>query len=612
MGVECVGGDDKELSLYETTSLRILEGIERLENILRTQNAPPSSPAGTTLLRAPPGAAAVSPALSYQSTASIATAIYEPPSPIPAIHTLFDSTSTNQATGRMLKTPSKLDRILAWSVFPRTPFNCGLASDGNWRENPGEDVHLNPEHVRVLHMQYLERFHPCYPIINIDTLDKAVHSSFKGTQGCKWDSEACLMLLVCALGAISDDYRDHFYSKDSPTDSQRSRIERIAMAEGYWFMAQRRLGYVLSEESELSGQCLALAGFWYLYQLDPISAYKMFHSACLSWQTLHLAQGRTIDISGVEVDGVGLGMTHAQYLKQRLYWTCLKAEFELRAELSLPVPLGAQLEYPLHFPGPPASFGRNPGGAGYLDENRLWYFYTAEIFLRRLHNQVVEEVSSFEAHLHEPHISLTEKRLASLITIVREYEAYVSKWHTSLPSDIRFPDPAASPPLPLADERQQFIRKRFLDCHELLYRPFLNLFLNYPAWQGYIAAHPKSRSQPPDLGKLERDVRHFSMLALRYTYWSICADRGVWFHHSCAVWFDVRNRLADVLVLRAAANARLELPMGWEELVVEAENGLIYWCSADGEDQRAKDGRRRSGLQGCIDTLRWARDAIGP
>jgi hypothetical protein len=210
-------------------------------------------------LRAP-APTAVSPALSYKSTTSIATAIYEPPSPMPAIPTLFDSNSTSDTTSRMLKTPSKLDGVLAWSVFRRTWPSCGLASDENWKENPGEDVHLDPVSVRTLRELYLERFHPSYPIINIDILDKAIHSTFEGAQGCRWGSESCLMLLVCALGAVADDYRDHFYNRGSATDLQRSRVERITMAEGYWFMAQRRLGCVLSEESELAGQCLALAG----------------------------------------------------------------------------------------------------------------------------------------------------------------------------------------------------------------------------------------------------------------------------------------------------------------------------------------------------------------
>jgi hypothetical protein len=308
-----------------------------------------------------------------------------------------------------------------------------------------------------------------------------------------------------------------------------------------------------------------------------------------------------MEISRVDVDGIGSGMTYAQYLKQRLYWTCLKAEFELRAELSLPVPTGAQLEYPLNFPIPPASFGPD------TDADRLWYFYTAEIFLRRLHNRVVDEVTSFETYLHDAHTALTEKRLASFITIVREYEAYVSQWHASLPTLIRFPDPATSVPLqPIPDERQQFIRKRYLDCHLLLYRPFLTLTMNHPGWQGYIAAHPKTHKRP-DTVSLEADVRHFSTQALQYTYWSIAAERGVWFQHLPTVWRDVRHRLADVLVLRAAAKSRMEMPMDWEGLVEEAEEVLLYWCSADGEDERVKDRRRRAGLQGCGDVVVWAR-----
>jgi hypothetical protein len=201
-----------------------------------------------------------SPAVSYRSTASIATAIQEAPSPIPAIHTLFDSNSINQAAGRMLKTPSKLDRILAWKVFSSPPPDCGLVSDGNWRETPGKDVQLDAETARTLQALYLERFHPSYPIINIDILDQAIHSTFEGPRGCGWDSETCLMLLVCALGAVADDYNDYIYSSEPARDLRRSRIERVALAEGYWFMAQRRLGVVLSEETELAGQCLALAG----------------------------------------------------------------------------------------------------------------------------------------------------------------------------------------------------------------------------------------------------------------------------------------------------------------------------------------------------------------
>jgi hypothetical protein len=334
-----------------------------------------------------------------------------------------------------------------------------------------------------------------------------------------------------------------------------------------------------------------------------MNAYKMFHSACLSWQTFHLSQGRDMDISRVDADGIGSGMTYAQYLKQRLYWTCLKAEFELRAELSLPVPTGAQLEYPLHFPIPPASFGPD------TDADRLWYFYTAEIFLRRLHNRVVDEVTSFEAYLQDPHIALSEKRLVSFITVVREYEVYISQWHTSLPPLIRFPDPVSSPQ-PIPDERQQFIRKRYLDCHLLLYRPFLNLVLNHPGWQGYVIAHPMAPHKRTDTTKLEADVRHFSNLELQYTYLSIAADRRVWFQHSPNVWRDVRNRLADVLALRAAAKAGMEMPMDWEGLVEEAEEAFLYWCSADEEDERVQARRRRVGMQGCRDVVFWAREVV--
>ncbi|KAI5799448.1 hypothetical protein FPQ18DRAFT_318326 [Pyronema domesticum] len=640
MGVECIGGDEKELSLYETTSLNILQGIERIENMLRTQmQNTPSSPPRTirapqpppttsalsphtatvaTVMSPPQVHAAVSPALSYQSTASIATAIYEPPSPIPAIHTLFDSNSTSGTQSKMLKTPSKLDRVLAWNIIPKPTPNVSLASVRNWREAPGDDIPLVFDEVKSLHALYLDRFHPAYPIINVETLEHCVNSTFEGNHGCGWDSEACLMLLVCALGAVADDYNEHFShfcvsgSSVLSTNIPQVRAERQALAEGYWHMAHRRLGCVMSEETELAGQCLALAGFWYLYQLDPISSYKMFHSACLSWQTLHLAQGRALDIQTIEVDGVGSGMTYAQYLKQRLYWTCLKAEFELRAELSLPVPTGAQLEYPLEFPPPPTlpllpKSDPKSGAESTINLHilRLWYLYTAEIFLRRLHNRMIDEVTAFEAYLEDPKKHLYEKRITSLITVVREFESFISSWHSSLPNEIRFPDPNTTGAIPsaLPDERQQFIRKRFLDCHELLYRPFLNLILNVPNWRTYVTAHPKSRGM--DINKLEAEIRQLAAMAVQYTYYSIAADRGVWFQHSATVWYDIRNRLADTLILRAAAKWGMDMPMDWEELVGDAEEGLLYWCEGrEGMEER----RMRSGLAGCAEVVKWARE----
>jgi len=179
----------------------------------------------------------------------------------------------------------------------------------------------------------------------------------------------------------------------------------------------------------------------------------------------------------------------------------------------------------------------------------------------------------------------------------------------SLPVSIRFPD-LVTTQQPLRDERQQFTRKRFLDCHELLYRPSFYLTLNYPGLQDLIVAlHPKSpHNQSRDPAKLEADVRVF-MLALQYTYWSIAADRGVLFQHTPIVWHDVRHHLTDVLILRAAAKAGMDLPMGGRSLW-RRPRGTCCVCAPvmGGKGVFATGGGDPE--KGCAEVTMWARGIV--
>lgn len=393
----------------------------------------------------------------------------------------------------------------------------------------------------------------------------------------------------------------------------------------------------------------------------------MFHSACLTWQILHggedshYADSMIPDYNGYFGEPTHLfppNMSYAQYLTQRLYWTILKAEYELRAELGLPVPTGAQLEYPLHFPAPPAEFrsrgvhenGDGDAEGGGESRDRQWYFYTAEMFLRRLNNRLVDEITAFETYLDDqdrrPHHNHThnhprsEKRLWALVAVVKEFEDYIAQWHASLPPSVRFPVPttgggAVEDPMaatvtiqPLPDERQQFIRKRYLDCHELLYRPFLNLLLNHhqPAHSPapispFHPPHPAPHT-PGGGGKLDREIHRLASLGLLYTYWNLCADRGVWAQQGPRVWFDWRGRMAGVVVLKVAGSVvrvrggamggGLRMPGGWEGVVSEAEEGVVG-CWGGGWGGEGVDGAGVGsgvGMNGCRELVNWAREVL--
>jgi len=391
--------------------------------------------------------------------------------------------------------------------------------------------------------------------------------------------------------------------------------------EYYWRMAVKRLGFIMSEASILAVQCLGLAGyaqtcsplfhvlffsflflltsrrknsFWKLYTLDPVAAYKFFHCASVTWQTINLLERdqppapppprprHSPSTPGSE------GMSYPEYLKQRLYWTCLKTECEIRAELSLAVPTGPELEYPSEFPSPPSSFG-NPSPLPLpftIDVDRMWYRYTAEIFLRRLHNRLIDEVTSFENDLDDPlkaGKALSEKRIAALVTVTREFDVFIARWHDSLPPCVRFPIPPDDDdnsdarddkllllPVALLDEHQQFLRKRYFDCKIMLYRPYINLAVNHSPWLQYTFATTGSIA-------LQRDVGAFALRALRHAVWNLSADISVSYHRTNRTWFDCRGRLADAAMLRAAAKQGIQMPVNWRGVVESAVEALGFW-----------------------------------
>ncbi|KAI5791935.1 hypothetical protein EDC01DRAFT_788312 [Geopyxis carbonaria] len=610
LGVECVGNDDKELSLYESTNLRILEGIDRLERILLTSGGGSGSNREQSV---------TSPAM------STVTAIAATTPAATTAHTLMsiDGASTDGVTFSGVRAPGMLDRVLSWPVFarpsrPAITFGVPSLRSPAAVVQPPQPPLLDPDIVRDLHDAYIARVHVCYPILDADELGAMVAGFADGRREWGWDGQACLVLLVCALGAVSEDYWEHVRTAGAVDEASLKRVrrQRGEVAGGYWSMAQMRLGIVMAEVSELSVQCLCLAGFWYLYQLDCLAAYKFFHTACVTFQTLTLSPGTA---AAVTTDG-GSPMTYPQYLLQRLYWTTLKSECELRAELSLPVPTGSQLEYPLHFPAPPS-----PPPSHTFDD-RTWYFYTAEIFLRRLHNRLIDEVSSYESGASGGGGGAGGTGdLHALITITHEFTAYITRWHASLPAAIRFdwPDAAVAP---CADERQQRIRKRFLECLVLLYRPFLNLVVNGAGGAGGVGG-----GMGGQLGWTT--VQDFAARAVRYALAALRADRGVWYCASPGTWWECRERLGAALMIRVAARVGVGGGSGggggggggmggmggmgggmgamgggmgaedWRGIVEEAERSVAFWCGGEGWEERG-------GLGDAVRCCQWARSVL--
>lgn len=75
--------------------------------------------------------------------------------------------------------------------------------------------------------------------------------------------ETCLVLIICALGAISDEFGPCKLSDNNCDSSydQSARIETSRLANCYFAAAEKRLGAAMTVSSTIAIQCLCLAGY---------------------------------------------------------------------------------------------------------------------------------------------------------------------------------------------------------------------------------------------------------------------------------------------------------------------------------------------------------------
>jgi len=123
-----------------------------------------------------------------------------------------------------------------------------------------------------------------------------------------------------------------------------------------------------------------------------------------------------------------------------MYWTCFKSELyvhtlktrsllrlnlslmiwctnrEIRFELSLPGFNPTNLTYPEFLPSPPLESIQN--------QDQAWYFYLAEIALRRLANQILSEVLPYSN-------AESNCELTSIASRMHDFENQAEQWYVN-------------------------------------------------------------------------------------------------------------------------------------------------------------------------------------
>lgn len=227
---------------------------------------------------------------------------------------------------------------------------------------------------------------------------------------------------------------------------------------------------------------------------------------------------------------------------------------ELRLELNVFENSIWDLTYPLEYPKPPEGLK--------TQREAVWYYYLAEIALRRLSNRIL---NSFHKTNHDqPKLDVKG---------VADFEEQASEWVTSLPHNLNFQRPTSPATGDLYNNLKFILEGHLLDCYEMMYWPFMTeIILN-------------GATSPPSL-----EVENLARKSLFYCVKRIQRNEDGFFNRHHGTWLMLRSCTRSALVLIAARKDPIlvnMLPNGWEQAVWKVANMLRFWRreSRDSDDR---------------------------
>ncbi|KAL4865304.1 hypothetical protein BDV12DRAFT_211099 [Aspergillus spectabilis] len=524
IGAKCVVNDPRDLSTFDPASLMIIQRLDQIELLIQQQQTKHAEP----------------PVDRGEDLATIRSA-----------SAVIDG-ETSPLIGSPLYYTSELSRltietILSWSVFKgkfesNTNLRALVMSSAPLSQEPflaNTDPRLERLDLdlrtctRLLHT-FFEQVHIANPILDVPLVTDYLYQAC--VHGLGWDAPSCLVLLICALGAISESFQEHHEA--SSMTARRS--PSFHLGQRYFEAAQMRLGVVLRTHGVLEAQCFFYSGVYLMAIFQPIRAWRCFVQTAAMAETMVFSSKLSDDNASLESDLRCWGTTH---------WACLKSELELRLELGLnqPNPLG--FTYPTFFPSLPMEQLNR-------EESRVWYFYLAETAVRRLTMRIIQLFFRNQTHGHFPNAH--QMREFSL-----DFEGQASEWTSSLPPMLSLSSPE------MDDDVLKFVlRGHLLDCYEWIYFPYM---LEAIAHQN---RHPATDE--------------FVAKGLQMSVERIHKNRKGFKHRHHGVWLMLRSCTRSALILLAASQCPETeelLPLGWKDAVRSAVEMLAYWRD-EAEDAR--------------------------
>ncbi|KAL1889862.1 Zcf27p [Sporothrix stenoceras] len=620
-GAVCIQSST-DLSTFDPASLKILDRLDEVQDLLKVL-------ANRNGIDSPSNTASGGQSFSQHAEEDI------------------QSVHSDPSQTRLLKSilPERLEDILAWPIFSvnNNDVPWGIAATLSLQmqdSTPGTSVadattistppptslatllEDMPQLVNSLVDNFFNYVHVKNPILDEATTSRLITATT--IEGIDWSLKSCLTLLVCALGSISGPF--------VTGDGIASGSTAFSNAQSLFQAAERRLGACIGSADLMAAQCLFLAGVYMMCVFQPRKAWRFFNAALAACQEFPLLQqspllsmedlygSRDDDNDATALDGCQqrVGGDRESGLQQALYWSAWKSERELRGELCLPDFHLADRHrglYPTFFPTPPpplqpqqlTELHRKP-------ESSAWYFYLAEISLRRLSFNICAEMLS----LRRAHNDNTTAFLADVTLVVPTWELQAQRWIDSLPPILSLDAPSDAE----NDICRFVLRGHLINLYELIYWPFtvaaatrldtsLGMGRNKILSQRVSGAELVAEQEAVDSASILKLARKGLETHTR----RIVTNEPGFRHRHHGTWYMIRNctRSALVLVANALCMARLgclvegdpnneflALPDGWRNSVASTIRLLTYW---EPEVPDVQKGRRilEIGLERLMD-----------
>ncbi|KAK7424101.1 hypothetical protein QQX98_000711 [Neonectria punicea] len=399
-----------------------------------------------------------------------------------------------------------------------------------------------------LSKKFLSYAHTRNPILNVGEFSSYVRGAAE--TGLRWDGPSCLVLISCALGCISMPYESTEGTQEPPS-TPIPTLDSMNTSAAYYLAAKKRLG--LLEPSLLYVQCLFLCGVLEMYYMDPLRAWHFFNQACVQFRNLLWRRGNTQSSEESHVS------SETRRLEQRLYWSCMKSECELRCEINLPTSGISRFGFPNVFPSPPnelsspvvSSHPHNGSSVATSvaleEEERSWFYYLAEISCRRMMNRAFTALgrNGESSWIHD--FQETLKHFNAL-------KEQMAIWYSHIPSQLDLAHREG-----VNNELAHYVRARAFTYQEWIHRPFLYYVVHQPKDDPYIA-----QAMPLAEKCLDLTVQCQAMVHP--------------FHRHHGTWFIARNSMARASILLAAAmSKKVKMPEGWRGVVESALLVVQYW-----------------------------------